>query len=66
MNSFYQRYISWKNKKNGDPQGYEECLASHEENYTATHTERSGKMEIDAIVKMFTCSIEEHSEKNLT
>ncbi|EFN65805.1 hypothetical protein EAG_00123, partial [Camponotus floridanus] len=38
LNSFCQGCLSWKNKKEDDPQRYEEWFASHEENCTINHT----------------------------
>ncbi|XP_066590769.1 uncharacterized protein [Prorops nasuta] len=65
QSSFCQGCLLWKNKKNDDPYGYEEWLASHE-NCTINHTGSSGKMEIDAIVKMFSHSTDKHNVKYLT
>lgn len=54
----------WK-KKDIDPLGYEEWLENHE-NCGVNHSGSAGKMEIDAVVEMFSRSVEKHGVKYLT
>lgn len=66
MSSFCAGCNLWKNKKNNDPVGYAGWLADHEENCTRNHTGSSGKMEIDAVVKMFSRSVDKHQVQYTT
>lgn len=63
--SFCAGCSAWKNKKNSDPLGYEEWLSNHE-NCSINHSGSSGKMEIDAIIEMFSRSVDKHGVKYLT
>lgn len=56
---------AWKNKKNSDPVGYACWLDSHD-NCTINHKGSSGKMEVDAIIEMFSRSQQKHNVKYLT
>jgi len=63
--SFCAGCSMWKTKRNSNPLGYEEWLSSHE-NCSINHSGSSGKMEIDAIIEMFSRSVEKHGVKYLT
>ncbi|CAK9816622.1 hypothetical protein ANTQUA_LOCUS9034 [Anthophora quadrimaculata] len=56
----------WKTKKVSDPISYEKWYGSHQEKCTINHTGSSGKMEIDAIVTMFSQSLPKYGVKYVT
>lgn len=60
MSSFCGACNLRKSLKKSDPIAYAEWYSSHEDECTINHTGSSGKMEIDAIVKMFLRSESKH------
>ncbi|XP_044588451.1 uncharacterized protein LOC123267711 isoform X2 [Cotesia glomerata] len=61
--SFCQRCNYWKNKKKDDISPYEDWYNEHEDSCAINHQGSAGKMEVDAVVQMFSRSEEKHGVK---
>lgn len=61
--SFCQGCNVWKTKKKSDIEAYNEWYADHEESCTINHKGSAGKMEVVAIIEMFSRSVQKHQVK---
>jgi len=53
----------WEVKKEEEPEAYQIWLDTHDEECTINHEGSSGKMEVDAVIEMFSRSVETHGIK---
>lgn len=61
--TYCQSCVYWKNKKDSDPEAYEEWLSLHEDDCDINHKGSASKMEVDSVKDMFGRSISEYGVK---